>query len=221
MSVCCRSDWSTDPQAAAHERDGETALRCQRGPVEAGDDIDQIAGVARCPFQQVTRDIVRHAECAACGEGAQQGVDVPLPGRKGAFGLVADADRCADAVAGSLAVFSQLGLHVAHLVVMLYNIYKSDRLGEIILAGGVTHTYQLTGSGAGARLQRDGVDFVRIPGSQTAVSLMIAYHDRETKPSGGAVKRIEEEGWVSKSRAPFGWSEPVVTTSAPNPATAA
>jgi hypothetical protein len=49
-----------------------------------------------------------------------------------------DADRCADAVAGSLAVFSQLGLHVAHLVVMLYNIYKSDRLGEIILAGGVT-----------------------------------------------------------------------------------
>jgi hypothetical protein len=29
-----------------------------------------------------------------------------------------------------------------------------------LLAGGVTHTYQLTGSGAGARLQRDGVDFV-------------------------------------------------------------
>lgn len=51
---------------------------------------------------------------------------------------IIDADRFADAVAGSLAIFSQMGLHAAHLVVMLYNIYKSDRIDEVILAGGVT-----------------------------------------------------------------------------------
>jgi hypothetical protein len=38
---------------------------------------------------------------------------------------------------GTVALFSQLGLQIAHLVAALYNIYRRDSFNEIILAGGV------------------------------------------------------------------------------------
>ena len=39
-------------------------------------------------------------------------------------------------ILGTVGLFSQLGLHIAHLIVQLYNIYKSDRINEVILTGG-------------------------------------------------------------------------------------
>ncbi len=53
--------------------------------------------------------------------------------------IPASLDRAvlARAVLGSVALFSQLGLHTAHLVAALYNIYKRRRFTEVILAGGV------------------------------------------------------------------------------------
>lgn len=38
---------------------------------------------------------------------------------------------------GAVALFSQLGLHIAHLIVLLYNIYRKERFNEVILTGGV------------------------------------------------------------------------------------
>ena len=43
----------------------------------------------------------------------------------------------AERVLGSAALFSQVGLHISHLVVTLYNIFKRERFNEVILSGGV------------------------------------------------------------------------------------
>ncbi len=43
----------------------------------------------------------------------------------------------AEKIMGSVALLSQLALHVSHLVVQLFNIYKKERFHEVILAGGV------------------------------------------------------------------------------------
>lgn len=40
-------------------------------------------------------------------------------------------------ILGSVALFSQVGLHISHLVVTLYNIFKKERFNEVILSGGV------------------------------------------------------------------------------------
>ncbi len=40
-------------------------------------------------------------------------------------------------VLGTVALFSQMGLHIAHLIVLLYNIYRKERFKEVILTGGV------------------------------------------------------------------------------------
>jgi hypothetical protein len=40
-------------------------------------------------------------------------------------------------ILGSVALLSQLGAHISHLIVALYNIYKKERFSEVILAGGV------------------------------------------------------------------------------------
>jgi guanosine-3',5'-bis(diphosphate) 3'-pyrophosphohydrolase len=46
-------------------------------------------------------------------------------------------DKLAEKIVGTVALFSQLGLQIAHLVAALYNIYRRDSFNEIILAGGV------------------------------------------------------------------------------------
>lgn len=46
-------------------------------------------------------------------------------------------DAAARSIVGSVALFSQLGLHVAHLIAQLYNIYRRGAFSEVILAGGV------------------------------------------------------------------------------------
>jgi hypothetical protein len=46
-------------------------------------------------------------------------------------------DRAARAIAGAVALFSELGLHLAHLIAQLYNIYRSGAFIEVVLAGGV------------------------------------------------------------------------------------
>ncbi len=53
--------------------------------------------------------------------------------------LPADLDTglLAHKVLGTVALFSQLGLQIAHLIVLLYNIYRKDRMAQVILAGGV------------------------------------------------------------------------------------
>ncbi len=40
-------------------------------------------------------------------------------------------------IVGSVSIFSQLGLHVAHLIAQLYNIYRRGAFSEVVLAGGV------------------------------------------------------------------------------------
>jgi len=40
-------------------------------------------------------------------------------------------------ILGAVALYSQLGFQISHLVVSLYNIYKKERFSEVILAGGV------------------------------------------------------------------------------------
>lgn len=56
------------------------------------------------------------------------------------FGVVPatmNSRKMAEKILGTVALFSQLGLHIAHLVIALYNVYKRGRFTEIILAGGV------------------------------------------------------------------------------------
>jgi hypothetical protein len=53
------------------------------------------------------------------------------------LGLRIDAVKLAAKVLGAVALFSELALAIAHYVVLLYNIYNSDRMKEIILSGGV------------------------------------------------------------------------------------
>ncbi len=48
-----------------------------------------------------------------------------------------DFEIFAEKIIGSVALFSQVGLHISHLVVTLYNIFKKERFNEVILAGGV------------------------------------------------------------------------------------
>jgi hypothetical protein len=43
----------------------------------------------------------------------------------------------ARAIVGSVCLFSELGLHVAHLIAQLYNIYRRGTFSEVVLAGGV------------------------------------------------------------------------------------
>jgi hypothetical protein len=43
----------------------------------------------------------------------------------------------ARSVAGSVALFSQLGIQVAHLIALLYNVYRRGTFERVILAGGV------------------------------------------------------------------------------------
>ncbi len=56
---------------------------------------------------------------------------------------------------GTVALFSQLGLHCAHLVAALYNTYRSSRIDGVILAGGV-----LTGQ-TGRLVRRQTVGFLQ------------------------------------------------------------
>lgn len=66
-------------------------------------------------------------------------------------------------VLGTVALFSQLGLQIAHTLAELYNIYRRDGFGEVILAGGVL-------GGATGRLVCD----------QTQ-AFMLAYYDKICK----------------------------------------
>ena len=43
----------------------------------------------------------------------------------------------AEKILGSVVIFSQLGLHIAHTIASLYNIYRRHTFKEVILAGGV------------------------------------------------------------------------------------
>ena len=45
--------------------------------------------------------------------------------------------KLAEKIVGSVALFSQLGLEIAHTVAALYNIYRRDSFTEVLLAGGV------------------------------------------------------------------------------------
>jgi hypothetical protein len=45
--------------------------------------------------------------------------------------------KLAEKIAGSVALFSQLSLQIAHIVAALYNIYRRDSFTEVLLAGGV------------------------------------------------------------------------------------
>lgn len=48
-----------------------------------------------------------------------------------------DIHLLAPKILGTVALFSQTGLHIANLIVLLYNIYKKKNMKEVILAGGV------------------------------------------------------------------------------------
>ena len=48
-----------------------------------------------------------------------------------------DAERLARKMLGTVGLFSQLAAHIAHYLVLLYNIYHSDRMTQVILSGGV------------------------------------------------------------------------------------
>ncbi|MBI5207944.1 MAG: HD domain-containing protein [Candidatus Firestonebacteria bacterium] len=48
-----------------------------------------------------------------------------------------DFEILSEKILGTIALFSQLGLQIAQLIVLLYNIYRKKRFKEIILAGGV------------------------------------------------------------------------------------
>lgn len=46
-------------------------------------------------------------------------------------------DALIEKIVGTIALFSQLALQIAHLIAELYNIYRRDSFNEVILAGGV------------------------------------------------------------------------------------
>ena len=55
----------------------------------------------------------------------------------GQIPVALDYEVLARTVLGSVALYSQLSLHIAHLVAALYNIYKKHRFNGVVLAGGV------------------------------------------------------------------------------------
>lgn len=82
-----------------------------------------------------------------------------------------DIHLLAPKILGTVALFSQTGLHIANLIALLYNIYKKRNMKEVILAGGVLTG--LTGT------------LVR----QQAVLFLSKYYDKVF----GAGKNLEED----------------------------
>jgi len=65
------------------------------------------------------------------------GSDVDVPDAESILPENFPYERLARTIAGTVALFSKLGLHVTHLIAQLYNIYRRGTFSEVVLAGGV------------------------------------------------------------------------------------